>query len=358
MPDEKEIKEIAKILVDYSAKVKKGAYVYLDADLPAKSLAQEVYKLVIQRGAFPVLSWGVEGFAPIYYANTSDEQLKNKPEITEFTYRKCSAFIHISAPINRLELKNCNQKKIAIRRRITKYLNDIQMKKKWVIFDFPTETLAKDAGMTLPAYKKFVFSASIHDWKKKSRQWKKIASLLNKADKVRILSPDTDLRFSIKNRKAIVGDGTFNMPDGEVFTSLVDNSVNGKIKFTYPLRYSGRKISNILLEFRKGKIVKFNSSDNKALKALLDTDKGSRYMGEFAFGLNPGVNKFTDNLLFDEKINGTIHLAIGNAYKECRGKNKSAVHADIVKDMSKGKVFLDGKLSYMNGKFLLCQKCS
>ena len=353
MEEERAIKEIAKILVEYSCKVKKGEHVYIAADLPAKLLIMEVYRLILKKGAYPVLNWCVEGFSPIYYDNTTDEQLKKKPEITEFSYRKCSAFMFIRAPINRLELKNSDPEKIALRQKTLKQINDIRLKKKWVIFDWPTKSLAKDAGMSLQAYKKFVFDAAIQNWKEKSAAWKKIADFLNKSKKVQILTNDTDLTFSIKGRKAIVGNGTYNMPDGEVFTSVVDNSAKGKIKFTYPLRHHGQKIGKIYLEFEDGKVVKFGSDNNDALRTLLHTDNGARLIGEFAFGMNPNVNKFTDNLLLDEKIGGTIHLALGNAYKECKGKNESAVHADIVKDMSKGKILIDDKLVYENGKFLI-----
>jgi len=351
--DKKAAEEIAKILVDYSCKVKRNEKVYISADVLAKPLIQEIYRRVLEKGAYPSLYWNVDSFSPIYYDNASEEQLKNFPEVLDFTYKKCSAFMFIRAPVDRMELKNCDQKKIAMRQKTVKPINDIRMKKKWVIFDWPTKTLAKDAKMPFPKYRNFVLSATIQNWKEKSKKWQKIANFLNKSDKIRIVAEGTDLTFSIKDRKAIVGDGTFNMPDGEVFTSMVDDSANGKIKFTYPLRYGGRRISNITLVFKKGKVVKFNSNDNKSLKTMLDTDNGSRRLGELGIGLNPGINKFTDNLLLDEKINGTIHLAVGMAYKDCNGKNESAVHADIVKDMHKGKMYADGKLIYKNGKFLI-----
>lgn len=351
--EKKAVEKIAKILVDYSCKVKKGEIVLVSADLPSKPLVLKVYKRIIQKGAYPRLTWGVEGFSPLYYDNASNEQLRNYPKITEYEYKNCSAFIYISAPINRNELKNCNPQKIMLRQKITKRLSDIRLKKKWVIFDYPTEALARDAGMSLEKYKKFLFAGTIIDWKSKSRKWKRIAAFLNKSEDVHIIAKNTDLKFSIKGRKAVVSDGTFNMPDGEVFTAVVENSVNGYIEFTYPLRAMGRKIERIYLEFKNGKVVNFDSSDNKALKEILDTDKGARYIGEFAFGMNPKINKFTDNLLLDEKIKGTIHFALGNSFPECKGKNKSAVHADIVKDMKNSKVLLDGKVAYLNGKFVI-----
>ncbi|MFH1248665.1 MAG: aminopeptidase [archaeon] len=347
------IKQVAKILVDYSCDIKREDVVIISADLPSKPLIVEIYKRIIQKGAYPRISWNVEGFSPVYYDYANEQQLKNYPKITEYEYKNADAFIYISAPIDRNELKKCNTKKIMLRQKVTKKLSEIRLKKKWVIFDWPTEALAKDAKMNIENYKKFLFNATLINWEKESKKWNKIASFINKSDKVQIIAKNTDLKFSIKRRKAIVGDGTYNMPDGEVFTAVVENSVNGKIQFTYPLRVMGRVISNIYLEFKDGKVIKFDSSNNKALKELLDTDKGARYIGEFAFGMNPKINKFTDNLLLDEKISGTIHFALGRAYKECKGKNKSAVHADIVKNMHESKIFFDGELAYSNGKFLI-----
>jgi aminopeptidase len=353
MKDYNITEKIASILVNYSCKIKKGETVVISADTPAKPLVLEIYKQIIQKGAYPRISWGVEGFSPVYYDNASNEQLNNYPQITDYEYRNSDAFIYIHAPIDRNELKNCNPKKIMLRQKITRRLMEIRLKKKWVIFDWPTESLAKDAKMGFERYKKFVFDATLINWKKESRKWRRIANFVNKADKVHIIAKNTDLNFSIKGKKAVVADGTFNMPDGEVFTAVVENSVNGKIEFTYPLRSMGRVIKNIYLEFKDGKVIRFNSSDNKALKEILDTDKGARYIGEFAFGMNPRIDRFTDNLLADEKISGTIHFALGNAYAECKGRNKSAVHADIVKDMGKSKIFFDGKLVYKDGRFII-----
>ncbi len=349
--DNKKIEKIARILVDYSCKIKKDEIAVIIADLPAKPLVLELYKQIIKKGAYPRLTWNVEGFSPVYYCYAGIKQLRNFPKITEHEYKNSDAFMYIRAPVDRQELKKCDPQKIMLRQKITKKLSEIRLKKKWVIFDYPTEALAKDAGMTLQKYKKFVFNATITDWEKESKKWRRIANFFDRADRVHIIAKNTDLKFSIKGRKAVVGDGTYNMPDGEVFTAVVEKSVNGRIEFTYPLRMMGRRISNIYLEFKNGRVIRFNSSDNKALKEILDTDKGARYIGEFAFGMNPRINRFTDNLLLDEKISGTIHFALGNAYKECKGKNKSAVHADIVKDMHNAKIFIDCKLVYKDGKF-------
>jgi aminopeptidase len=282
--------------------------------------------------------------------------LKHYPKISDFKFKNTDAFIYINAPKNRNELKDADPRKMILRRKILEPIDKIRIKKKWVIFDWPTKTLAKDAGMSLNAYRKFVFSSSILDWKKESEKLKKICSLLNKTDKVRIVSKDTDIAMSVKGMTAIIGNGSYNMPDGEIFTAPVKNSVNGFIKFSFPLRSMGRKISGIYLEFRNGKVVKAKADKNeKFLKHLLKTDNDAGCVGELGIGCNYNIKKFTDNLLFDEKIGGTIHLALGNAYPEClKGKkgSKSAIHADIVKDLRKGgRMYFDGKLVEENGKF-------
>ncbi len=372
------IVKLAKLLVDYCCKIKKRDKVLIDADLPATPLVIEIYKQAILKGAYPRIEWNVEGFAPIYFNHASHEQLMHYPKITEHVHKNMDAFIFIRAPINRQECKNCDIKKIALRYKIAnkisrihigkrilikpgvkppfkKYnidaINKLYTTKRYVIFDWPTFTLARDAGMSLSQYQNFVFSACLQDWRKLSKKMRKIKNLLNKADKVRILAGDTDLTFSIKGKNWILNYGPENMPAGEIFTAPNEKTTNGYIKFTYPLRYMDQKISNIKLWFKNGKVVKAKSSNMKALNALLNLDKGARHLGEFAFGMNPKIRKFTDNLLFDEKIGGTIHLALGYAFKDCLGKNKSAVHADIVKDMRKGNIFIDNQLVYKNGKF-------
>jgi aminopeptidase len=207
--------------------------------------------------------------------------------------------------------------------------------------------------MSLKEFEKFIFSATLLDWKKLSKKMKKIADFLDKSDKIKVIGKETDLTFSIKGKKAIPADGENNMPDGEIFTAINEKTANGTVYFDYPLRVFGKRIKNIKLWFKDGKVVKFNCSDNKSFNKLIDTDKGGRYIGEFAMGFNPKINRFSDALLFDEKIFKTIHFALGNAYPECKGKNKSAIHEDIVKDMKKGKIFADGKLIYKDGKFLI-----
>lgn len=348
---DKRIVKLTKLLVDYCCKIKRNDKVLIIADLPAKPLVLEIYKQIIQKGAYPRIEWNVEGFAPIYYDYAGAEQLRHYPKITEYVHRNMNALIFIRAPINRQECKDCDIRKIVLRDKVTEKISRIHLKKRYVLFDWPTHTLAKAAGMSLQKYRNFVFSACLQNWEKERKKMEKIRKLLNSADKVKIIAPETNLSFSIKGKNAIVQYSPNNMPAGEVYTSINEKTARGYIKFSYPLRYMDQKISGIKLWFKNGKVVKAKSSNMKALNALLNIDKGAKYIGELGIGCNPKINRFTDNLLFDEKIGGTIHLALGFAFPDCKGKNKSAIHADIVKDMRKGKIFIDNKLVYENDRF-------
>ena len=347
------ILRIAKLLLEYSCKVKKRDVVQVLADMPAKPLALELEKQILLKGAYPIIHWQVDKQAFIYYKYASKEQLKKFPKISMYEMQNTDAIIIIHSPKDKKELANIKAEKISLKQKATRLITNERLKKRWVVFCYPNAAFAKDAGMSLRKFKNFVFSACLIDWKKFSSRLRKATSLINKGKQVRILGKDTDLSFSIAGRKAIVGDGTFNMPDGEIFTAPKEETVDGHIYFNFPRYIFGKEVSGIYLEFKKGKLVKVKAKKNlDKLKALLATDKGSSRIGEFAFGMNPKIKRYIHELLFDEKIDKTIHLALGNAYKECKGKNKSAIHLDIVKDMKKGKVFMDNRLIYKNGKFI------
>lgn len=355
------IAKLAKILVDYSINVRKGEYIQIAASAEAKDLVLEIYKLVIKKEAYPLVRLGLPGMDYIYYKNASMEQLKKFPTIAMYEVKKSQAYISIGADVNTRELTNIDPKRIAMRSRVTEPISDYIVNRKdkirRVSLDFPTNALAQDAEMSLQEYEDFLFNATNIDWVKGSKRLHKIKRKFENADKVRIVGENTDISMSIKGRGKymVVDDGRENMPGGELFCAPLEKTVNGKIAFTYPAIRAGREVSGIRLEFKNGKVVKASADKNeKFLKEMLNTDKGSKYIGELGIGCNPKINRFTKNLLFDEKINGTIHLALGMAYKENRGTNKSALHWDIVKDLKKnGKIILDGKVIQRNGKWLI-----
>jgi aminopeptidase len=223
---------------------------------------------------------------------------------------------------------------------------------------YPTNALAQEANMSLSDYREFVYEAGMLNakdpvalWKAEKKKQKKLANWLEGKDKVVLKGDDIDLTFSIKGRTFITAAGDMNFPDGEIFTSPVENSVNGWVRFKYPALFGGQEIENIELWFEKGKVVKEKAGRNqKLLTAQLNTDKGARVLGEWGIGTNYNIKKFTKNMLFDEKLGGTIHLAMGLGFGEAGGKNTSGLHWDMLCDMSRSEILVDEKLFYKNGK--------
>jgi len=351
------IKKIADTLINYSTKIKKGDYVQIISDVNAEPLILEIYKQTIKKGAYPKIHLSLPKQSKIYYENASEEQLKKFPEISMYELKNTKKVIYISSPSDTRELEKINPKKISIRQKTLEPYTKYRVEKtNWVIFDYPSKALAKEANMPLNTYEKFVFNSVNLDWEKFSKSLLRIKKALDKTKEVKIISKDTNITLNIENRKAVIGNGSCNMPDGEIFTAPVETKTQGYITFTYPAIYSGRLVSGIYLEFKNGKIVRAKAKENeKFLQTMVNTDKGSHYLGELGIGCNYKINKFTKNILFDEKIGGSIHLAIGSAYSECKGKNKSAVHWDIIKDLKKdkGKMYFDNKLVQKEGKFLI-----
>ncbi|MBW2996114.1 aminopeptidase [Candidatus Woesearchaeota archaeon] len=349
-------KRLAEILVNYSIKVKKGDLIELSFGVDAKELALECYKLILKKGAYPVVNAGVPGFGYAYYRNASQEQLNHFPEIAYYEARKMNGSIYIGAEYNTKELTRIDPKKIAVRRRVTKKVSDIHIKKdNWVICKFPTHSLAQDSEMSLEEFEDFSYDACLQDWKLEAKKQQKLKKMLDQGEEIRITGENTDLRFSIKGRQAIKCCGHRNMPDGEVFIAPVETSTEGYIHYTYPAIYGGREVSGIFLRFHKGKVVGAEAEKGEHfLKEMIATDNGSKRLGEFGVGLNYNIKHFIKQILFDEKIGGTVHLALGIAYPQGGGKNQSAIHWDMIKDLRRGgKIFVDGKLIQKDGKFII-----
>ena len=353
MKDPRVIKA-AKIIVDYSTRIKKGDYVQIITDPAAQPLALEVFTLCIKNGAYPVLKVSLQGASHIYYKHASDEQLLKFPEVAWYELKKTDAVIYIGGPTNTRELAHIPPTRIQLRAKATHKLQEYRVQNtKWCIFYYPTAALAQEAEMSLTDFRSFVFKATNIDWQKEATFQKKLKKILDKGRNVHLLGKNTDLKFTINGMVGRTCVGHYNMPDGEVFTTPVKNSANGHIQFSFPSVRHGKDVEDVYLEFKKGRVVKIKASKNeKTLKKILATDEGSKYLGEFGIGTNYNIKRHIKNTLFDEKIGGTIHLALGAAYKETGGTNKSAVHWDMVMDMRKGgKIIIDGKVISENGKF-------
>src|SRR3989344_284758 len=354
MPDQR-IKEVAKILVEYSNEVKRGDKVVIEASSEATPLVKEIYRLCVQKGAYPRVNVGTPGLTKIYYDNASKEQLEHFPEIAMYETKNSDAFFSIGAPSNTRELTSVDPKKIALRSKVTNPLSEEILKKRWVIFYYPTNAQAQEADMSLEEFEDFVYSATIQDWEKISKEENKLKEILDNGKEVRILGKNTDLRFSTDGRKAVKGDGKNNMPCGEVFIAPVESSTEGYIEYSFPAIRAGREVDGIKLKFSKGKVVEASATKGeKYLKECLKMDTGAKFLGEFGIGFNSNIQRFVKNILFDEKISGTVHLALGRAYKEGGGTNMSALHWDMIKDLrGEGKIIIDGKVIQEKGKFLI-----
>jgi len=346
--------ELADILVNYSIEAKPKENIWLQiAGQEGIPLAREVFKKLITIGAYPYLDIADEGVSKFFLDHANQDQLTKSPEISQYVANWAQKSIIIYAEKNSRELAEANHEHMLTRAKAMKPIRDISMKKPWILTYFPTHAMAQDANMGYDDFVDFYFSSVLRDWKAQRKRLQKLANMMNDVEHIHIEGKDTDLTLSAKGRVFVIDDGKNNMPGGEVFTAPVDTSAEGHIYFNFPLLRQGKMIRDIRLWFEKGKVVKATASENEAfLLKILDTDEGARRLGEFAVGANPGITRYMYNVLFDEKIQGTIHLAVGEAYEECGGKNKSTIHMDIVKDMvPEGSVVKAGeKIILRNGE--------
>jgi aminopeptidase len=364
---DKRMEKFANILVHHSLGLKKNDLFVISGSYLAAPLIKEVYQQAVEIGAHPFTHIGIDGLSEIYYRYSSENQLKYVSPLSKFEIEHIDASLSIISPENTRNMTNIDPKKQAIssvaHQQIQRIFLDRAAKKelRWCVTQYPTQASAQDAEMSLADYEDFVFSAAHVDAKNPIKYWKtihkeqeNIRKLLSTKKTLHILAKDTDLRVSVAGRKWINCSGTENFPDGEVFTGPIEHSAEGYISYSFPGSHGGREVNDIQLSFKKGAVVKATASKGeKFLHSMLAMDPGARLLGEFAFGTNYGVKRYTKNTLFDEKIGGTIHLAIGSGYPETGSKNKSSLHWDMVCDLRKnGEVYADNELIYKNGRFL------
>jgi aminopeptidase len=346
MASERQVQRLAGILVRHSVKAKKGEIVRISTSEIGRPLALAVYREVLRAGAHPLLSVGFDEANGIFYEEASPEQIAHLPPTKLNEARTIDADVIILAPRNTRNLSHIPPRRLADRRKALKPVSELLLRRvRWVLTNYPTEALAQETDRSLGEYEKLYFRAVDQDWPAMARVFARAKKILERADRVRITGKETDLSFSIRGRTAIPCAGEYNMPDGEIFTAPVENSTEGKIFFEFPAIAGGREVSGIRLEFRKGRVVAATAEKNEGyLKEMLAADRGAAVLGEFGIGANAGVTAFTRDILLDEKMGGTIHLAIGRSYPESGGKNDSAVHWDMIKDLrEQGELYLDGK---------------
>jgi len=362
MLDKKILNNYAKLLVDFSLPIRKNDNVIVNANIIATPLVEELYKEILKKSAFPFLRLALDNQTELFYENCSEEQLKILPNLKVNDTRLADAFINILSEINTKSLTHIRTEKQMIYKKTNKPISDMILKKdRWTLALYPTIGYAQDAEMSISKFEEFVVKAlkldaknPINEWIKQREYQEKVIKSLKNADEIKIIGERTNLTLSVKNRIFINSFGMHNMPSGEVFTGPIETSANGYIFFDIPTCLSGNEVQGVYLEFAKGKVINATAEKNELflLKAL-DTDAGAKFLGEFAFGLNYSIQKSTKNILFDEKIGGTIHLALGNSYPETGGKNKSALHWDLIKDLRKtGEVLVNNRTVFKRGKFI------
>ena len=355
------IRNHARILVNYSVNARRSDTVGVSSSTLAEPLVLAVYEELLKAGAFPVLMMSPQGSMEFFFRYARSHQLHAVSPFQLAYARSMDATIRISSEGNTRSLSALDPRKQTMMARTMKPVSDILRAKPWVITLFPTTAYAQDADMSFSDFEDFVYSAMFADednpvaaWKSLRKRQDKLISGIKGADEVRILGKGTDLKLSVRNRKFVNSDGHRNMPSGEIFTSPVDGSAEGYIEYDYPVCTAGREIDGIRLVFRKGVVVEATASKNDAfLREMLKTDKGASRLGELGIGTNVRIQRFIKNILFDEKIGGTIHLALGQSFGEAGGRNKSAIHWDMIKDLRQGgAIYVDGRLYQKDGKFL------
>ena len=354
-------KQLAKNLVNYSCRLKKGEKILIEAGVGSEDLVKEIIKEVYSVGGYPFVRL-TDGQINRELMLGMDKNLASlTAKYNELLVKEIDAHILISVPDNVFETASVpSENKEAYIKYYTKPIRyDIIVKqKKWVLLNYPTKAYAQSAGMSTSEFEEFYYKVCTLDYSKMNKAMDSLKRLMEKTDKVRIVAPNTDLTFSIKGIPAIKCAGEMNIPDGEIYTAPVKNSINGTITYNTASMYRGVKFENIRLTFKDGKIIdSYSSLNNEKLTEILNTDEGARYVGEFAIGVNPYITKPMLDILFDEKISGSIHLTPGACYDEAPNGNDSAVHYDLVliqtKEFGGGEIYFDDVLIRKDGLFVL-----
>jgi len=362
------VAKLGDLLVNYSLELQPGQLLRIDAGTVAAPLVTEAYRSALRAGAHPRTRIDVEGLDVITVEEASDDQLVFVSEIERFEVEQVDAVMTIWADRNTRALTGADPQRVS--RRIgsrheltTRFWERIDSgEAKWVGGRFPTEAHAQDADMSLPEYEDFVYGAChvrpdedpVAHWRNVSAELNTRARELETFSELRITGPDTDLRVNVEGRRWLAADGKLNMPDGEIFTSPVETETEGEIRFSFPAIFHGRGVEDVRLRFEGGRVVAAEAKRaNDYLQSLLDLDDGARILGEVAFGLNYEIDRFTRDILFDEKIGGTVHLALGSSFKKLGGENDSALHWDLICDLrADGEVYADGELVWKAGRFV------
>jgi aminopeptidase len=361
------VAKLAQVIVHYSLSLRPGQQFWLRTTPLAQELNLAVYEEAVKAGAYVFVDQSIPGADEAFYRNASGEQLDFVPPITKLIVDTFDSSLRIWADENTRALAGVDPKRLARGRRARAELFNTTLRRsaagtyRWCVTAYPTPGMAQDANMSLADYAEFVYEAGrlnaadpVALWQAEGRKQGELVQWLKGRDKAVLKGSNIDLSLSIKGRSFEISDGHYNFPDGEIFTSPLENSAQGWIRFRYPGIYEGQEIEDIELWFEAGQAVKEKAGKNQELlTSLLNTDAGARFLGEWGIGTNYGITHFSRNMLFDEKMGGTVHFALGQAFPECGGKNQSGLHWDMLCDMAESDVTVDGDLFYKNGQFAL-----
>lgn len=361
--------KLAQILVDHSTGVKPGERVAIETTTNASELVGHIYELVLQRGAHPHILLNLPEQDQIFFRYANADQLTYTPAFQKLVTEEFDVYIRVRADIDPRALSDVPAEKQSLRQKGMAQVRNRMLQRgadnslRWVLTQFPTEGYAKDAGMSLDEYTNFLLAACHADektsdpvahWESVKIQQRKMIERIQGHDEINLLGPNVDLTLSVKGRKFNNSFGKHNLPDGEIYTGPVEDSVTGWVKFTYPAIYQGQAVEDVELVFTNGRVDFAKAKvGEQLLLAMVNSDEGSHYLGEFAIGTNFEINRFTRNILFDEKLGGTFHIALGAGYPETGSRNTSSIHWDLICDMRiNSEMRVDGTVIYRDGSFL------
>lgn len=350
---------LADKIVNYSCKVNKGEKVLITYSDTSDSFIEILIEKIASVGAIPLVYRLDRRIKRRLLLNSSQEMFEYYRDTVSPIMESADAVILIGGSHNDFELSDVSSTNMSMYSKI--YVEpihfDIRCKKKWILLRYPTYSFAQSSHLSSEKFAELFFNVCNLDYESLNKKMTPLKELMERTDKVRIVTPNTDLIFSIKGMPAIKCSGECNIPDGEIYTAPIKDSINGSIVFNIPAIDNGYEFRDIKLTFQNGKIVDFDCNNKEKFAQILDTDEGSRYMGEFAFGLNPYCRESVNDILFDEKMSKSIHLAIGSSYEDCDNGNKSAIHLDLIQShtpaLGGGKIYFDDVLIYENGDFIL-----
>jgi aminopeptidase len=361
------VTKLAQVLVRYSLNIQPGEQFFISTNPLAQALTQAVYEEAVKAGAHVMVQNGVPGLPELFYKYANEEQLTFISPVQKLVFETFDATLQIGAPYNTRSLSGTDPAKQQISRKAGAELMRTAMSRsaqgefKWSYTVFPTNAGAQEADMSLSEYEDFVYGAGllhlddpVAAWKEEANRQQRLIDWLDGKNRFVLKGANIDLEMSVDGRSFIKAAGKENFPDGEIFTSPVEDSVSGWVRFGYPAIYGGREVVDIELWFENGRVVKETArKGQELLTSLLNTDDGARVLGELGIGTNYGIQKFTKNMLFDEKIGGTIHLAVGSGFPECGSQNSSGLHWDMLCDMAESEIVVDGELFYKDGKVVI-----